>query len=68
MTPATSPDAATWRAIDTSEPELTFGHGRSPRMTYRPWHRSQTTELGATDRDAWYRRCRTRGCSVWAGP
>jgi hypothetical protein len=45
-----------------------FGRGRSPRMTHPGWHRSQTTELGATACDAWYRRCLTRGCRIWAGP
>jgi len=62
-----SPDAAQW-APAPPHPELTYGCGRSPRMTYRAWSRSQNTELGATARDAWYRRCLTRGCRIWAGP
>lgn len=67
MTTPTSPDAATWGATAADPPELTFGRGRSPRMTYLPWHQSQTTELGG-NQDGWYRRCLTRGCRVWAGP
>jgi len=37
-------------------------------MTWCPWERSQTTELAATASNAWYRRCLTRGCRIWAGP
>lgn len=36
-------------------------------MTYMAWHVSQTTELGCND-DGWYRRCKTKGCRIWAGP
>lgn len=65
---SSSPDAATWSPSMACPSNRAFGAGRAPRMTYMPWHRSQTTELGATDRDAWYRRCLTRGCRIWAGP
>ncbi|MGH3629833.1 MAG: hypothetical protein ACRDRL_20645 [Sciscionella sp.] len=65
---SSSPDVATWSPATARTPDPVFGAGRAPRMTYLPWHRSQTTELGATDRDAWYRRCLTRGCRIWAGP
>ena len=65
---SSSPDAATWSPATMGAPGLVFGAGRAPRMTYLPWHRSQTTELGAVDRDGWYRRCLTRGCRIWAGP
>lgn len=62
-----SPDAAHWSPAAADTPEPSFGRGRAPRMTYMPWHVSQTTELGANN-DGWYRRCLTRGCRIWAGP
>lgn len=62
-----SADTAHWSPAP-EQPEFTYGRGRSPRMTYTPWHRSQNTELGATGHDAWYRRCTTHGCRIWAGP
>jgi hypothetical protein len=37
-------------------------------MTHRPWRRSQSTDLAGTAADAWYWRCRHRGCRVWSGP
>jgi hypothetical protein len=61
------PDAATWTPTrDTAAP--TVHTGRTPRMVYAPWRRSQHTDLGATAVDAWHWRCRVRGCRVWAGP
>lgn len=61
-------DAAAWSPA-TEEPDLpTIQTGRPPAMTYTPWWRSQTVDLGATARDEWYWRCPKRGCRVWAGP
>lgn len=61
-------DAARWSLAQSTVSNPTFGQGKAPRMIYMPWRRSQTTELGATAKDAWYRRCLTRGCRRWAGP
>lgn len=63
-----SPDAARWTPTTAAPSQPQFGKSRAPRMTYLAWHRSQRTELGAVARDAWYRRCITRGCRIWAGP
>jgi hypothetical protein len=59
------PDAMSWTPNDDAP---TVGTGRPPPMGYSSWRRSQATELGGTDVHAWYRRCRTSGCRVWAGP
>lgn len=60
-------DAATWTPTD-DHTEPVIQHGRRPAMTYLPWWRSQTVNLGATARDAHYWQCPKTGCRVWAGP
>lgn len=62
------PDAATWSAQDNdgAPPEPTPNTGRQPRMTYLPWQRSQSVDLGSTGRHEHYWRC--PACRTWAGP
>jgi hypothetical protein len=67
-TTANSPDAARWTADLDGRSDPPVRSGRSPRMTYMAWRRSQSTEIGGTAVDAWYWRCRDRSCRVWSGP
>jgi hypothetical protein len=64
------PDAATWTA-ETAAAAAGVHTGRPPRMSFLPWRRSQSTEIGAAGGDrgpGWYWRCRSTGCRIWCGP